>query len=233
MDVDTDTGLVPDAYALGERVVRLPIPMEMFDCEREVTARTADTFDPSLEHSMGVLGENIFRVTAAANGYPFCEQADPMTDMRKHIDCFIRRTAGSAPLSVDVKGEKCMSRGDADSMRDHVWIELHGKAIYSKGWLYGGYADYIAFVMKQNIYGFTREYLMHIIHELVDRTKVVSRTADALNCVYARGARLSGVGESAHDTMTLVSIHDLVSGMREGHNDGFVWRRSLCEHSHI
>lgn len=87
--------------------------------------------------------------------------------------------------SVDVKSRKRISRADADSQDDLVWIEFkNGRG--HRGWLRGK-ATWIAFEVESGFVVFHRESLLEYAEEAVDFSTRASTPKDAVHKLYPRG----------------------------------------------
>jgi len=64
-------------------------------------------------------------------------------DVTKHIDFYLKDSKNKM-FSVDVKAPKRVCRYFKTS-NTHTWLEVHGNHYNSKGWLFGGKNDLIAF----------------------------------------------------------------------------------------
>jgi len=102
---------------------------------------------------------------------------------------------------IDVKAMKKISNKDPVPQDIWTWVELHGRAEKSLGWMYGGKADYIAFETRNAFVIVDREYLIEFISQYVDRSIVVHHADRGQYCVYNR--------RNSHDEITLVELSKL------------------------
>ena len=86
---------------------------------------------------------------------------------------------------VDVKGMKALNR-HGQTQSKYVCLELHGTNEHAKGWLFGGRADLIAFEVEDGFVFVWRWKLCQRVQEIVDMTKFVERSDQAIHCIYNR-----------------------------------------------
>lgn len=116
----------------------------------------------------------------------------------KHIDFFIINDNGSE-YSVDVKGEKRISRSDKGTQDAFVWVEfknVRGR----KGWIYGE-ANYIAFEKGNQFIIVDRKKLATLCEEICDVENLVEKSKDALYKGYSRKGR--------QDLISIIHMSDI------------------------
>lgn len=145
----------------------------------------------------GNRGEKRFIDTAKEHGWAFVRRAKRMEDIREHWDLMFN--VNGTIVLVDVKAHKHLWRG-GDLQKDVFLVEFSNR-IGREGWLEGK-SHYIAFEYFDDWYIYRTKALRDRCNELVDRSKIVTRNRDSVNCIYER----NGPGK---DQTSLVRISDL------------------------
>lgn len=118
-------------------------------------------------------------------------QTKPSTkeqDMFDHFDYVIEQDLPddkSYSYKVDVKARKRIAR-HGDFIDDKIWIELQG-VNHSRGWLFGGKADLLAFEFKEGFWFARRTDIIDFVCTL--SMKSVSKPTEALYNAYTRRGR--------------------------------------------
>ena len=158
----------------------------------------------------GSVAELRFNKLAQCNGFGVVN-SEPTEDMREHIDFVI--TGEIERFRVDVKARKRIKRSDPidanilPGVGEVTCVELHGRRPNSRGWLYSGGADIIAFETKFDFLLVERHKLIGFLDKKVDRKCIVSCPTRALYSVYKRGYAMQD--PDMHDEVTLVPMADM------------------------
>lgn len=155
--------------------------------------------------SPGAQAELLFAELARQRGYQV-RGSTPKENMYDHVDFYLTRADGTE-LRVDVKEAKRQSRDDSGPSSTHTWLELHGRAEHSPGWLYRTASSIIAFQTPTGFLLCEVKALQTYVQQNVNRTTVVEDTQDAEKCVYARGQAMQEA--KWHDRATWVPLAEL------------------------
>ena len=131
----------------------------------------------------GKAAEQLFAAIAIEKGYTVIK-ATPLQDRLEHKDMMITKNNVSA--WVDVKAQKRLSRTDETAQDDRILLELHGRGVKNKGWLYGGQARFIA---QETVDGFlflSRTALIRYVERYVGATTHATSSKEAYYKVYNR-----------------------------------------------
>lgn len=124
-------------------------------------------------------------------------------------------------MVVDVKPMRRLRWDDADVQEDYVWIEVHGLAQASPGWLTEGEATHIAFERHGDFVLVPRGLLRRLVRRggIVDHTKSVSTVLEAI------GGNIL-VRDHRYDTWTILELATILE--HETIKDTFaVWDKLL------
>lgn len=173
------------------------------------TPNSRNRYDKKDSLELGEKSESLFAAMAKERGWEV-KAASREGNIEGHYDYEISQN--ESRYRVDVKSRKRVSRSDANTQDDIIWVELKNVR-NSKGWLFGN-ADLIAFETRAGFKIVKRKDLVRVVNDLVDyKLKAVS-ASDALYKIYSRPHR--------PDQITQIKMSDL---------DSIIWAEWLISFS--
>ena len=146
---------------------------------------------------------DLFVDAAVKKGYAVV-RSSKWQDINEHWDYMIQKKypsqKGVRAYKVEVKAMKRIEYQDREPQAELIWIELHGVRERDQGWL-NGKADLIAFEQSDHFIVVRRKKLKGLVEYLAS-TKKVSRTSEALYCLYSRKGR--------NDQLTMIRNRDIL-----------------------
>lgn len=158
----------------------------------------------------GELAENIFESLAKKRGLKI-KQATKSQQF-SHID-FILTDKKDQNHFFDVKARKKTSRTSSNYSDDLVWIEFKNVS-GNNGWIYGS-ADFIAFERDSDFVITPRKLLADLCERIVNRTKKVEKSSEALYSLYTRKDR--------KDELSMIKMEDILNNIKVS-----IWKKNEC-----
>jgi hypothetical protein len=163
------------------------------------TKNSRNQYDKRDSLELGQNAEDGFTKLALNQGWEICPSSS-QSNINEHYDYIIKKD--EKVFKVEVKSLKRLSRKDAHTQDEYLWIELHGVRENDRGWLYDGKADLFAFEMIDRFRIVKRTDLISLIEKLVDFNAMTASSKDALYKLYQRAGR--------YDLLTTIKANDLM-----------------------
>lgn len=149
----------------------------------------------SNEFLVGITAHELFRNIAIKRGWE-AKNATKKQDIVDHIDIIL--TKHDLVCSFDVKAKKKISRSDAESQDEWVFVEFKNVR-GNDGWLKGK-ADFIAFETNNSFVIVKRKKLLEYCNDVV----TMERVRDPYECHYKRYTR-----SGRKDEISLIKLEEI------------------------